>query len=94
MIELLVSENKSYDPVRFFRNRVRVFVDRNYNYGLWIDEDKLFEQLTIDQKKQYLTDRSPQGLYYQVSPEVAQKIVDLGNSPYAKQKIRIPSSAQ
>lgn len=88
-IELCVSENKSFDPVRFFRNRVRVFVDRNYQYGLWIDEDVLFELLTKEQKLQYLTDRTTQGMYYQIEPEVARKIVSLGHSPYAKQVIKV-----
>jgi hypothetical protein len=89
MIELFISENKSYDPVRFFKNRVRVFVDRNYDYGLWIDEDRLFNLLTVEQKKQYLTDRTPQGMYYQLDPRVAQEVVKLGHSPYAKQKIKV-----
>lgn len=89
MIELYVSENKSFDPVRFYRNRVRVFVDRNYEYGLWIDEDRLFELLTTDQKKQYLTDKTPQGMYYQIEPKVAREIVRLGHSPYAKQRIQV-----
>lgn len=88
LIELFVSENKSFDPVRFLRNRVRVFVDRNYSYGLWVDEDKLFDLLTIDQKKQYLTDRTPQGLYYHICSKTAQKVIDLGYTPYDKQKLK------
>lgn len=62
MFELLVSENKSFDPVRFYRNRVRVFLNRDYHYGLWIDEDKLFDLLTSEQKKQYLTDKTTEGM--------------------------------
>lgn len=88
MIELFVGENKSFDPVRFFHNRVRVFIDRNYNYGLWIDEDRLFDLLSTEQKKQYLTDRTIEGAYYSVSREVAQRIIDIGHSPYKKQILR------
>lgn len=91
MIELLVSEHKSFDPVRFYNNRVRVFVDRNYQYGLWIDEDRLFDLLTQEQKKQYLTDRTTEGMRYFLSREVAQKVIDLGYSPYAKQRLKIDS---
>lgn len=87
MIEILVSENKSWDPVRFYGNRVRVFVNRDYSYGVWIDEDHLFDLLDVDQKRQYLADRSPQGLTYKVSREVARKIISQGHSPYTKQTI-------
>jgi hypothetical protein len=85
MIELLVGENKSFDPVRFYRNRVRVFLNRDYSYGLWVDEDKLFDLLSIDQKKQYLTDRSNQGSYYSLDRETALKVLSIGHTPYQKQ---------
>jgi len=87
MIELYVSENKSFDPFRFCMNRVRVFLDRDYRYGLWIDEDKLFDLLSDEQKKQYLTDRSTEGMYYKVPKEIAQKILERGHTPYSKQKL-------
>jgi hypothetical protein len=83
LIELFVSENKSFDPVRFLRNRVRVFVDRNYDYGLWIDEDKLFDLLTIDQKREYLAHRKG-SLTLHISTEIAKKVVEIGTTPYSK----------
>lgn len=89
MIELLVSENRSFDPVRFYRNRVRVFIDRDYTYGLWVDEDLLFDLLSEAQKKQYLTDRTTQGLYFGVTKETAQKIIEIGHSPYLKQRLKL-----
>lgn len=88
MIELCVSENKSFDPFRFYRNRVRVFLDRDYRYGLWIYEDKLFDLLSDEQKKQYLTNRSTEGMYYEITKEVAQEVLETGHSPYKKQKLR------
>jgi hypothetical protein len=88
MIELCVSENKSFDPFRFYRNRVRVFLDRDYRYGLWIDEDKLFDLLSDEQKKQYLNDRSTEGMYYEITREVAEEVLETGHSPYKKQKLR------
>jgi hypothetical protein len=87
MIEILVSEGKSWDPVRFYRNRVRVFVNKDYNYGVWVDEDLLFDVLDTEQQRQYLTDRSPEGLTYRVSREAARRIVSQGHSPYAKRLI-------
>jgi hypothetical protein len=88
MIELLVTENKSIDPARFYRNRVRVFLDRNYNYGMWVDEDKLFDLLSLEQKKQYLVDRSPSGCKYNVTREVAQRVLAVGHTHLSKQKLR------
>lgn len=88
MIELCVSENKSFDPFRFYRNRVRVFLDKDYRYGLWIDEDKLFDLLSDEQKKQYLNDRSTEGRYYEITREVAQEVLETGHSLYKKQKLR------
>lgn len=88
MIELLVTENRSFDPFRFCNNRVRVFVDRNYDYGLWIDEDRLFDLFSTEQKKQYLMDRTPAGASFEVSLEIASKVVNLGHSPYKKQILR------
>jgi hypothetical protein len=87
MIELLVTENKSWDPVRFYRNRVRVFLAKNYNYGVWVDEDFLFEVLDLEQKKVYLTEHSPSGNKFQVTPEIAKKVLNKGHSPYHKQDI-------
>lgn len=87
MIELYVSENKSFDPVRFYRNRVRVFLNRDYTYGLWIDEDRLFDLLTEGQMRQYILDRSPKGAYFSVTREVAQEILKRGHTPYAKQNL-------
>lgn len=87
MIEILVSENKSWDPVRFYRNRVRVFLNRDYNYGVWIDEDRLFDSLDTDQKKAYLTAPQGQTLSLSVPPKVAQRIVELGHTIDSKQRI-------
>jgi hypothetical protein len=82
MIELLVTENKSRDPVRFYRNRVRVFLAKDYSYGVWVDEDFLFDTLNEEQKRKYLTDHSESK--FTVTPEVAKKILSKGHSPNHK----------
>lgn len=83
MVSLFVTEGKSVDPVRFFRNRVRIFLDGDLNYGLWIDEDQLFELLDLQQKRQYLTAKSDD-FKCTVTLEVARNILSLGYSPYPK----------
>lgn len=88
MIELLVTENRSSDAKWFQRNVVRIFVDRDYNYGLWINEDILYNLLTPEQQKQYLEDQSHSGGQFDVSFEVAQQLIDKGNTPFNKQKLK------
>lgn len=86
MIDLLITENRSFDPVRFARNRVRVFVGKDFSYGFWVDEDRLFDFLTTEQKREYLTQRKP-SLEFKVDASVARKIVDAGYTPYSKSAI-------
>jgi len=85
MINILITENRSSDPVRFFRNRVRVFVCKDYDYGFWVDEDRLFSLLDLDQKKEYLTEKEG-SLDLQVTREVAEDIVNIGFTPYPHKK--------
>jgi hypothetical protein len=87
MVEITISENKSNDPVKFFRNRVRIFVNRDYEKGVWIDEDILFELLPRAQKKRYLTDRTPAGRHIKVGPKVASQVIKRGYSPKGRPKI-------
>lgn len=87
MITILISENRSKDPVRFARNRVRVFVNKDYSYGLWVDEDQLFELLTVDQKRTYLLEPMGNSLTLSVDSKTARKIVDLGYTVESKAKL-------
>lgn len=86
MINLFVSENRSRDPVRFARNRVRVFVGRDFTYGLWVDEDCLFDLLSLEQKKEYLTSKSLD-LTFEIPLAVAQKVVNLGHTIDSKPRL-------
>ena len=66
---------------------MRVFVNRDYNYGLWIDEDRLFDLFDLEQKREYLIAPQGQTLSFSVSPKVAQRIVELGYTVESKQRI-------
>lgn len=87
MINLQITENRSRDPVRFARNRVRVFLNKDFSYGFWVDEDRLFDLLTLEQRKDYLTVDIKQSLVFKVSVEVARKIVDFGYTVESKSRI-------
>lgn len=73
-----MAENRNFDPVKFYRNRVRVFTDLSRESWSWIEENELFELLTLPQKKKYLTERSNKELKYQVKAAVIDKIKSIG----------------
>ena len=87
LVELLVTEHKGVEPELFFRNTVRVFVNRDYTYGLWVGERELFDMLSEDQKKEYL--KPGTYLILQVEVGVAKKVVEAGVSPYSKDNLSL-----
>jgi hypothetical protein len=84
MVNLYVTEGKGRDPVKFYRNRVRIFIEKDMSYGLWIDEDFLFEYLNIDQKRMYLSGNSEESRRYVIPKEVAKKLIEKGVTPLSK----------
>ena len=78
-MKILCTENKNLNPVS--GNLVRVFVDGDYSYGYWVDEIQLFDILTPDQKNDYAKKSQ---IELDVTNEVAQKIIEIGLSPYKK----------
>lgn len=81
-VELLVTENRTTNVNRFSSNMVRIFVDRNYDYGYWINEAIVYNAFSPEQQKQYLeTDI----YHFDIDIETAQKLIDLGMTPYNKQ---------
>jgi hypothetical protein len=90
MVEIAVTQNKSHDPVRFYRNKVRVVVNNDDEHGIWIDEDLLFGLFDKSQKKRYLTGKGPKGFHYKVVPRVAQEIINLGQSSSGKPHLPLP----
>lgn len=89
-VEITIAQNKSYDPVKFHRNRVKVIVNQDDQHGVWIDENLLFNLFDKSQKKRYLTVSGPKGSQYKVSYKVAQKVIHLGQSPSGKPQIAPP----
>ena len=92
MIKLLITEFRNTDPAKFFRNRVRIFLNGDFSYGLWVDEDRLFDLLSTSQKREYLVTNRSQELSLQVTREVALKVAGISHTPYASNKKAILES--
>lgn len=86
-MELLVTENRMAFGEKMGLNSVRIFLQRNYDYGLWIDEDILYALLTFEQKEQYMNDDSYSGGRFDISMETAQIVLEKGRTPFNKQKL-------
>lgn len=86
-MELLVTEHKNAYCQNRHMNTVRVFLQRNLDYGLWINEALLISFLTEDQKKQYITGNDYKSCHFDVDFETASKILDNGKTPFKKQKL-------
>lgn len=84
MIKLYVTEGKNHDPVKFYLNSVRVFLNEDYEYGFWVDEGVLFDLLDIEQKRIYLSGNSENSRRYSVAKVTARELVLKGVSPYSK----------
>lgn len=78
-IQIHVTEHKSVGSLANDQvgRTVRVFVDRDYDYGYFYPENQLFNELTPEQQHQYL---SQQDVKLDVPASLAQKIIDQGQS--------------
>lgn len=80
-MEVKITEHKSVATLNPLNTLVRVFVNRDFHYGYFVPEHQLVGLLTDAQTKDYLQGSSA---CLDVSPEVAQQIIDMGQTPYAK----------
>ncbi|MOA64266.1 hypothetical protein D3C78_1902600 [compost metagenome] len=64
---------------------MRVFVNRDFDYGYFIDESVLFGLLTPEQQAAYL---ATEDVLLEVEPDIAQKVIDMGKTVY-KTKPRV-----
>lgn len=87
MVQLSISENRNTDPVRFFRNRVRIFLGQDLQYPFWVDESSLFSLLNDDQKRTYLMEKRGKVLILSIGPKEARKIVEIGDTKQSKSMI-------
>lgn len=83
-MDLKVTEHKHTGSMPLYKNLVRVFVDKDYDYGYFVDEHDLFALLSEEQQKIYLAKSYVQ---FDITPEVAQQIIDMGHTPYTKKKV-------
>lgn len=82
-MELLVTENRNACGKNRSNNTVRVFLQRDYSYGLWINENTLWELLPDEQRERYELGDG----HLEVSFDVAAKILERGRTPFNKQKL-------
>lgn len=83
-MQIQVTENKSKGALRPFGNTVRVFVNRDFHYGYFVDEKLVVDLLTPEQQTDYL---GSDKYIFDVSIEAAQKIIDSGATIYEKVKL-------
>jgi hypothetical protein len=84
-MQIHVTEHKSVGTLSPSPNHtVRVFVDRDYHYGHFVDELSLVGLLSAEQKAAYLVGAEAK---LDVEPATAQAIIDIGTTPYAKQQV-------
>lgn len=86
-MKIHISEHKSIGEwcSSLVGNAVRVFVDQDYQYGYFVDEHQLFGLLREDQKVEYL--QAVDGIKFDVMPQLAQAIIDIGATPYSKPRV-------
>ena len=84
LLPLHVTEHKSVGALKSPSTMVRVFVDHDYDYGYFVDEHALFALLSSEQRGIYLQGSEAK---LDVTPEVAQQIIDMGSTPYTKRRV-------
>lgn len=83
-MEIQITEHKSVGTLNALNTSVRVFVDRDYHYGYFVPEHRMFDLLTDEQKHAYLQGDTAR---LDVPAEIAQKLIDMGHTPYAKRRV-------
>ena len=83
---ILVTENKSVGTPRLTAagNIVRVFVDNDLQYGYWVPEKAILDSLDPAQAQEYLQGEVAK---LEVSRDIAQYLIDIGQTPYTKRKL-------
>lgn len=78
---LHITEHKSVGALSPVSNAVRVFIDHDYHYGMFVDEAELVALLTEEHKGAYFEGQEAK---LDVTIEVARRIVEIGVTPYSK----------
>lgn len=90
-IQVHFTEHKSVGKLPAVDTMVRVFVDNDYTYGYFVREAAVVALLDEDQRKDYLAGVEAR---LEVSVEVAQEIIDMGLTPYAKPNLIARAAAK
>lgn len=83
-MQIKVTEHKSIGALNPIEDVVRVFVDGDFHYGYFVPEHQLFGLLTAEQQQDYLRSDTAN---LDVPVEVAQKLIDLGQTPFTKRRV-------
>lgn len=86
-MELLVSEHRNAHGDFRQENTVRIFLQRNYDYGYWINEQIVWNVLSKEQQDQYILDTYTSGIF-DIDYETACTLLAFGKTPYNKQILR------
>jgi len=89
-MELLITENKSKSlkDLLHFPQTTRVFLQRDYTYGLFINENYLYyDVLTETQREEYFKYPDKGSLTYEITYEQGELVLQAGKTPFNKQKI-------
>lgn len=81
-IKLKVSENKSstlHEVNAINRNRVRIFLNKDYHYGYFVPECFVFQALTPEDQNHYIEKDD-----FLITPMAANILLVLGSTPYSK----------
>lgn len=84
-MKIHVTEHKSSGRPIVAGHTVRVFVDNDYHYGYFVDEALLYSLLSIEQQNAYIS--KPGEIKLDVVPEIAQKLIDAGVTPFTKRQV-------
>lgn len=88
-MKIKVTEHKSVGSLNMQNNSVRVFVDGDYDYGYFVPELDLFKLLDVEQMESYLGGTAAD---LDVTPEIAQTIIDISYTPHQKKRVVEPDS--
>lgn len=84
LVHVFVTENKSVGKFVDAVKLVRVFFDHDLFYGYWVPEGEIFNRLDENQKALYLAGDDAN---FVLPAGVAQEIINLGTTPYRKQRL-------
>lgn len=82
-MKIKVTEGKSAGYP--FQGTVRVFLDEDYSYGVWVEEQKLLSYLSPTDIEHYVS--TEESIDLDVDINVARAILEAGYSPFKKQTL-------